>query len=181
MNSHKKIMLLSYASELASKIVAALAPGCERIEIAGSVRRCCGICGDIEIVAIPKHARHLFGEIAGSKLDPILAGLEQQGRLKGIKGGDRYKQYEFTKTEGVHLDLFLTTTSRWPVIFAIRTGSRDFSRSLATQKEKGGRLPNDCLMDDGYIWRNRQRVWLESEREFLELCGGWIAPKERNR
>jgi DNA polymerase/3'-5' exonuclease PolX len=42
------------ATTLAAKLVAQLAPYCERIEVAGSVRRQKDIVGDIELVAIPK-------------------------------------------------------------------------------------------------------------------------------
>ena len=132
MSSRKKSMNLSYAAELARKIVAELAPGCEQIEIGGSVRRCCEKCGEIEIVAIPKHARYLFGEIAGSKLDPILTGLEQRSSLKRLRGGPRYKQYEICKTDGVHLDLFLTTPSRWPVTNPISKRVRWMMRPVET-------------------------------------------------
>jgi hypothetical protein len=45
---------LPAATALAAKLVAQLAPYCERIEIAGSVRRQKDIVGDIELVVIPK-------------------------------------------------------------------------------------------------------------------------------
>ena len=49
-----KIMEYSKAILIAEKVKAELAPHCERIEIAGSLRRKKEFVGDIEIVAIPK-------------------------------------------------------------------------------------------------------------------------------
>src|SRR5512145_1569634 len=45
---------LLVATTLAAKVVAQLAPYCERVEVAGSVRRRKDVVGDIELVAIPK-------------------------------------------------------------------------------------------------------------------------------
>ena len=42
------------AHVVASRIVEALEPGCERIAIAGSLRRCEKTVGDIEIVYVPR-------------------------------------------------------------------------------------------------------------------------------
>jgi DNA polymerase/3'-5' exonuclease PolX len=47
---------------IAGRIVEALRPYCERIEIAGSLRREKPMVGDIEIVAIPRRPVDLFGE-----------------------------------------------------------------------------------------------------------------------
>ena len=49
-------MPLAFATTLAKKLVDELAPYCQRIEIAGSVRRQSAEVGDIELVAIPKFA-----------------------------------------------------------------------------------------------------------------------------
>jgi DNA polymerase/3'-5' exonuclease PolX len=71
------------ATTLAAKLVAQLAPYCERIEVAGSVRRQKDIVGDIELVAIPKLETHikvqpqltLFG--SSSEQEPVSL-LDQQ-------------------------------------------------------------------------------------------------------
>ena len=47
-------MTLAYAQQMAEALVELLAPACERIEIAGSVRRGKARPNDVEIVAIPR-------------------------------------------------------------------------------------------------------------------------------
>jgi len=78
------------------------------------------------------------------------------------------------------LDLFIVDHLAWPVQLAIRTGPRNFSRKIVTPRNKGGLLPSDMRIHNGQIWKSNLPVKLESEREFLELCGGWIDPEMRN-
>ena len=94
--------------------------------------------------------------------------------------GKRYRQYLIPAVPHLQLDLFITTLDRWPVIYAIRTGASEFSKKLVTRKELGGHLPDDCQVQDGYLWRNGKRVPLKTEKEFLEETAGyWIEPKDR--
>lgn len=104
MASNSNRLPLERARQLANAVRDELAPGCQRIEIAGSIRRRKPEIGDIEIVCIPKRSGGLFDD--QSALDPILAALEGTGRLRRIKGGEKYKQYEIVKA-GVNLDLFI--------------------------------------------------------------------------
>ena len=53
---------LPEAERIAAAIVADLAPSCDRIQVAGSVRRRKEVVGDIELVLMPHHApAGLFG------------------------------------------------------------------------------------------------------------------------
>lgn len=73
-------MNLAQASALAGQLVEKLAPFCERIEVAGSVRRrkLEGI-KDIELVAIPKWARAEFGKNPKASLYYYLDHLREEG------------------------------------------------------------------------------------------------------
>ena len=53
MNRHKG-MTLEFAQEMAEALVELLAPACERIEIAGSIRRKKPNPNDVEVVAAPR-------------------------------------------------------------------------------------------------------------------------------
>ena len=87
-------MSLSFAMMLAGKVVDELAPVCERIEIAGSIRRKKPTIGDVEIVCIPKlvTATNLLGEtISRREPDDIAARLIVSG-FRLLKNGDHFKQ-----------------------------------------------------------------------------------------
>lgn len=108
---------------IASHIVETLRPYCDRIELAGSLRRKRPYIGDIEIVALPKQEFDLFlNPIPGSSpLDKFL----QEKRVKLAKDGKLYKQFAYGSYT---VDLFLPATlAHWGSIFTIRTGSHEFN------------------------------------------------------
>ncbi|MEW6287659.1 MAG: hypothetical protein AB1509_15670 [Chloroflexota bacterium] len=53
---------LPEAQKIAARVIDALAPHCQRIEVAGSIRRQSPQVGDIEIVCQPKTGADLFGQ-----------------------------------------------------------------------------------------------------------------------
>lgn len=178
-----------------------LSPGCERIEIAGSIRRRKPDVKDVEIVAIPskKVPRPEFGEpVDNSILARQLRSLEEDLMLKRIKGGEKYLQFEirrlveFCIPEPLNpfcLDLFLVTPpSQWGVEYLIRTGPGDFSRWIVTQKSKGGALPDGYFVKHNVVWTfgtqvpnkaedateimcELNSVVMPEERHYFELCG----------
>ena len=150
-------------------LVEQLRGGCERVEIAGSVRRGKAEVKDIEIVAVPiqKAPRPEFGQkvIHKTPVDKILFDLvEIDGMLKPKMGGEKFRKFEIRRlaefgldepVNPFYLDLFLCTPpSQWGVEFMIRTGPSDFSQWMVTQRSKGGALP------DGYFVRHNV-VWVE--------------------
>jgi DNA polymerase/3'-5' exonuclease PolX len=161
-------MELKRARTIAKRLVDRLLPYCERIEIAGSIRREKAEVGDIEIVAIPS-------EFADAMLPELLPGA------KFIKDGTRYKQIALP--EGIDLDLFLVRPpAQWGVIFLLRTGPAEFSHKVVTKKRMGGLLPSDCQVANGRVWRNGKLIPMPEEEDFLKLLGlPGLAPKERGR
>lgn len=150
----KSRMTLAKASAIAQAVRYTLAPACERIAVAGSIRRMTPTVGDVELMVVPKREEALFGQPDGqSKLDKVLRGLIEEGRLE-LNGanGDKYKRFVMTKP-GVQLDLWITSAECWGVNFAIRTGNADFARDIVTQRHKGGHLPDDMLVRDGRVWQ----------------------------
>lgn len=170
------------AEKLADKIITALAPGCERIEIAGSIRRKKPMVGDIEIVCIPRLVSvDLFGEVKVSALDGVLQSLVSAGRLvRGDKDGDKLKTFNIPAVEDLKLDLFITTPEAWGIIFTIRTGSAEFSKQLVTQKYKGGLLPDDLHIAGGRVWQGNEALDTPEEIDVFEVAGvKWLEPEER--
>lgn len=115
-------MELSKALHIAERTMADLAPHCFRIEIGGSIRRKKAIVGDIELVAIPKtYEIGLFESGIASVVN----------RWEKIKGTLPCKYTQRMLPEGIKLDLFFATPENWGLIYAIRTGSANFSGALA--------------------------------------------------
>lgn len=168
---------LKQAQNLSDKITAALSPGCQRIQSAGSVRRQKETIGDLEIVCIPSPTLRTG---AGPSLDDIIDDLIDNGRLeRGDKNGKKFKNFLIPAVPGLKLDLFIPTIETWGVIFTIRTGSAEFSQKLVTQQSKGGFLPNDLRVKDGRIWRGDVALPTPNEEDVFKLLGWWIEPERR--
>lgn len=188
---------LDKAAPLAAKIADDLRPVCERVEVAGSVRRKCETVGDIELVVIPKYAADLFGEGKGQNLlDMHLVALCNQGRLMratdtpfhelAIKpfyiGSVLKKEGHFFK-----LEINQTDADAWPVLLAIKTGPAEFSKRLVCNSDhpERGFLPRGWRIADGWqVWAKdgdtERRIYFESERDFIEtFCGAWVEPERR--
>lgn len=180
MSTAKTKMSLLRAQQLAAALIADLEPGCDRIEVAGSIRRRRPEVGDLEIVAIPKPRLNLLGEPDGTHLDGILEGLQKRGQLTRIKGGDKYKQFAVAAPACCHIDLFLTTADQWGLILLIRTGPESFSRQVVTQKSKGGLLPDDLRVSNGRLWRGDEILPTLEESDVFRAAGlAWLEPWKR--
>jgi len=160
-------MELQLARQIAQSTLEQLKPHCERIEIAGSIRRKKPQPKDIEIVAIPK---------------PYDIGLFESGiatvvnKWKKVKGELPCKYTQRILPEGIALDLFFATPENWGLIFAIRTGSADYSHKvLATTWVKFG-----YKSEGGILKRNGKAYPVREEIELFKMLGlRWIEPKER--
>ena len=84
-------MRLDEATAIAERVVEILRPHCDRIEVAGSVRRGKPEVGDIEVVCIPRTTvSGLFGDIV--ERDPAFCrAVDQWDRIKGTSTG-KYTQ-----------------------------------------------------------------------------------------
>lgn len=140
---------LAEAQRIAGQIYGQLDPACERLTIAGSIRRGRPDVGDIELVAIPRfrdEPSSLWGDTTEiSVLAEVLAIEEREQVLERISGGDRYVKLRHLRS-GLQVDLFITTPEQWGLILLIRTGPADYSHRLMTEARRrnyhsgGGRL-----------------------------------------
>ena len=195
-------MSLASARNLSEALVGELGPACERIEVAGSIRRDADHVGDVEIVAIPRLEEReaagqgsLFGpppaesvnllwetitEIGPDRLLPIKPTGEveadplwQEKRLAGSKAWRFWIPRRRCK-----LDLFLCTPETWGAALAIRTGSAAFSKALVTRwidVSHGGHF-------EGCRLRRPDGRTLETseERDVFEACRvEWVPPHFR--
>ena len=161
-------MELYKALQIAEKVKAQLAPHCERIEIAGSIRRKKPDVGDIEIVAIPK---------------PYDIGLFESGiativkQWEKVKGELPCKYTQRILPEGIKLDLFFAEHDNWGNILAIRTGSAEYShRTLAYEWVSQG-----YKSEGGYLFRYGERIAVREEEDLFKLLGmSFVEPEQRN-
>lgn len=161
-------MIYEQALAIAEKAKALLAPHCERIEIAGSIRRKKPEVKDIEIVAIPK---------------PYDIGLFESGIATVVKQWEKVKgelPCKYTQRilpEGIKLDLFFADRENWGLIFAMRTGSADYShRILASQWVSLG-----YKSEGGHLYTNGNKIAVTEEEDLFELLGlPYAEPDLRN-
>lgn len=167
---------IAEAEALADEIVQVLKPVCQRVEIAGSIRRRKETIGDIEIVCIPKERQiGLFGETVRDAT--AIYNALYAAKYKLTKGGDKYAAC--TK-DGIKYDVFITTKEAWGCIFMIRTGSAKFVKKMMIQRRMYGYCDN-MRFADGRLWRN----WVvldtpEEEDVFREMGLAFVPPEERD-
>lgn len=168
-------MELSEAKFIADGVVAKLAPYCDRIAIAGSVRRQKPEPRDLEIVCIPKKTtlKDMFekkiGEVPVAPFCKIVAGWQ------AVKGTPTGKYTQRILPEGIKLDLFMTTVDAWGYILAIRTGSDEFSKKIASRWVKFGYHGVNGMLNDG-----RRDVPIYEEHDLFRILGmPYVDPKDR--
>lgn len=173
-------MPYDYALGIAEHLVSKLQPGCERILIAGSLRRRKPEVGDIELVATPKltTALDMFGEpIAGmerSGLDDQLAMLATEGYTKN---GAKYKQFTY---HGASVDLFIASPETWGCVATIRTGSADFTHWLVSPRRSGGGCPSHLKFNEGRLLSGGAVHPTPEEADvFAALEQRWVEPVDR--
>ncbi len=147
---------LAEAKYLAECVKQMLTPHCYRVEIAGSIRRGCPFVKDIEIVCIPK---------------PYETGLFASGVAEvvnlwpKVKGELPCKYTQRILPEGIKLDLFFAEVGNFGLIFAIRTGSADYShKKLATRWVQLG-----FNSKDGYLHKNGKPIAVTEEKQLFKI------------
>lgn len=168
-------MELSHARLLAEDLVQHLVPLCERVQIAGSIRRQKPFPKDIEIVCIPKMEpqRDMFGNLVEwCRIPEFITFVNSLEKIKGDPRG-KYTQRRF-KNEVV--DLFMANKTNWVNTLVIRTGSAEFTHLLMKRALRLGFEHRDGLMYNG-----DSKVLLPTEEAFFELLNlPYIEPKDRN-
>jgi DNA polymerase/3'-5' exonuclease PolX len=195
-------MQLLEAQRLANRIVELLAPHCDTIDIAGSIRRERPLVKDVEVVAIPRKVfieqpGKLFNETPTYGIPIAISNTIDQMATKIVKGNitGRYMQIELKG--GAMLDLFLPEPKDYYRQLAIRTGSSVYAhKAIANawlklgwcgsdmglrktkdclRTETSGKVKWQCLNPDGEL----PPMWL-SEQEFFDwLKLPYLPPQQR--
>src|ERR1044071_3884421 len=125
---------------VAIELSALLNPFCERLEIAGSLRRRKELVGDIELLLIPRFesvADGLFDkrlvDLADAQLTRLLSGgvIEKRLSKTGIASWGPQNKLARHVESGIPVDCFSTDAERWWVALVIRTGSKETTLRLS--------------------------------------------------
>ena len=175
-------MILSEADSCAGHVLDCLRLHCERIEIAGSIRRREKSVGDIEIVCIPKTipiGDDLFGENITKRTPSFSKVVNGFAHIKGDADVGLFMQRALVDEMGdpeINLDIFTATLENWGGIFAIRTGAKEFSHHcLAKRAHKFG-----MRFQGGFLTKDGEKLRSEDEGQiFAQLQMPRIAPEFR--
>lgn len=165
---------------VAEQLAQRLERSCEKLQIAGSLRRRVKLVHDIEIVVVPvlEELPDLLGETHAlrSRLDDTLDELIEERVLRsfpGAKNGPRMKQFA-VQPLGIKVDLFIVLPpAQWGTILAIRTGPAHYSHWLVSRHEIGGGLPNHLRVKDGAVMTlyGSNVIETPTEESFFALLG----------
>jgi DNA polymerase/3'-5' exonuclease PolX len=166
--SDGKRIPLEDGQRIADQWMEKLRPLCDRVEVAGSIRRQKTDVGDVELVALPRMAalydvqallgpkflnfltdqEHRQAKLGGYFKDPAwvkakaLEVAARVGKPVRVKGEWPGGMTQLALPQGICLDLFTPSSpDAWGLIHFIRTGCAEFTRAMATHS---ARL--------GYIW-----------------------------
>jgi len=159
-------MRLEQARQIANNIKKILTPYCDRIEIAGSIRRRKPIVHDIDIVLIEKPESAL---IIPSLLATIGAITLNGSKIKRLHYGDA----------DINIDIYTATPASWSTLLLIRTGSKKNNIRLATiAKRKGWQLKAN---GDGLFNNHGDRIAGDTEQTIYQVLDiPYQKPHERH-
>jgi DNA polymerase (family 10) len=164
---------------LAFKILQAIEPMCEKVQIAGSIRRRKGGVNDIDIVVQPKQS---FTTVTGDFWLTIKRSVIIEFDAIAEKQGDKLATFyvPFASRQGqghVQVDLYRATESTWGILLLVRTGSKEHNVHLCNLAlAKGMRL----LYSQGLVDKEGKVIAGKTEEEVFEALGlPFILPQDR--
>lgn len=180
----------STASTIAQSVLQYLAPACERIQIAGSIRRMAINIGDVEILAIPKRPEIVQTDLFGLAIPPAADELTKRvdelladgvfTLRPGVDGRTTYgpsNKLLIDTASGFAVDVFTTTAANWGMALVVRTGPGEFNVDLMKRFKQVGRAGHAY---GGVTDRDGQEIACPDEETVFRLAElEWIKPTER--
>ena len=167
-----------------------LAPYCERLEVAGSIRRQRPNPNDIDIVCIPKRTVHtdLLGAVTSADnhawqfLQDYVRDRNPSGsQLRAprfLSGGDREGKQVIIQLPKCQLDLWFADEGTWGTRLLCRTGSKDHNIWLCERAR--GRVMKWNPFDGLSSIDTGKQLMTETEAAVYAALGlEWIEPKLR--
>ncbi len=152
---------LERAEGIAKAVVKLLKPYCQKIEVAGSIRRRKPWVNDIDLVLVPSDPWNLQHEIRGLG----------QVRMSGMK-------IMRVMVGSTQVDIYVASEETWATLLLIRTGSAENNIRLASLAKK--RRWHLHANGDGLFNENGQRIAGDSEESIYGALGlRYQRPEER--
>lgn len=175
------------AMAVAHELTEALRPYCERIAIAGSLRRRKPLVGDIEILFVPRmedRQADMFtsepADLASEYIDSLLAwgDISKRPNVNGSFSWGQKNKLAIHKS-GIPVDFFATTDDAWWVALVIRTGSKTTNLALTMGANKLGRTLH-AYGSGVSSNRGGPSITALTEDHVFDLCGvPYLEPEER--
>lgn len=167
-------MELERAQKIADELLRLLGLACEKIVVAGSIRRQKAEVGDIELLCIPKYIAgvdQLDKEIGALFIQRILA--FRRNKRGSIVYGPKNKLL-LHRGSGIGVDIFSTTEECWPVALVVRTGGERTNKEIASRAlERGMRFH---AYGRGFTQADGSELICQSEADVFSAVG--LAYKE---
>lgn len=162
------------ALDAVAHVVDTLYDHCERVMIAGSIRRGKTNPKDGEVVVIPKPS--LWAHVDALVSEGVF-GKARYGQAQSVRWGDTYRGLD---VDGFKVEIFTATPETWGYIYWLRTGPGDANQYMVGQlwnskmrAADGGIWYARDWKRDGNKWMSatRQQVRVEDERTLFSLFG----------
>ena len=143
MNTTKTRFPLAQAEAVGQELLEVLRPSCERIEIAGSIRRRRPDVGDVELLCISRSGGDaltpndwLKAEVDDLILRNVLKKrLNKAGNLSSYGPSNKYVVHV---ASGIPVDIFTTTEDNWGMALVVRTGPANWNTRMMTRFKNRG-------------------------------------------
>lgn len=189
--SLKQSMDLHVGELHANSIIRVLESFCERIEIAGSIRRAKSEVGDIELVAIPKFQENEAGlakflnlkshSRPKNLLNEMLDEMVRRGDFEFGKAGAKYKELIYSRMD-FKVDLFIANNDNFGLIKMIRTGPKEYAKQFMFEMNSRTLYRSK----DGYLWKidssgvKKEKIPVPTEEILYKTVGfSWKKPEKR--
>jgi DNA polymerase (family 10) len=180
-------MSLAYAEKCAARLLERLGPDCERLAVAGSIRRQRPVVGDIDLVAIPRidYTRDLLGQVEPlrNRLHAAIAlGAKERG-WQWETGADKpWGDMFFFSAMGrdgpVNVNIFTARPQTWGTILLCRTGSKEHNVWLCQRAKERGLHWNPFHG----VYADSHCLASETEEDIFRALGlGFVPPEQRER
>ena len=184
-------MDLGVARSYAELFIHSIRDACEKVEIAGSIRRKRPEVHDIEIVAKPKYKIEKEVLLDGvrekqvNQLHLLMADLLRNGTVTSDRQrrdkhrdpfGERYYRVNYNVVDlKIPIDLFVVIPpAQWGTQLLIRTGCAEFSHWVVSR-----RIDRGMRFKDGHLEKNGSVIDTPTEESVFEALNLMYVPPER--